>query len=331
MNNNYGISVRDAEHICLKLMEERFASHSEEAYRKAKERFEEFAFNYLKALTERTPKAIENLSDPGIQSAILEAEEGFAKTGDTNLGQILVEMLVKRTSETRRDVRQLALNEAIATAQKLATKHINALSLIFFLRRVQVQSPTFRDFLQHAKLLLEPLCESFADFSESDAQYLEATGCAVRTIGSIGWPEAMKEKYPGYFHKGVIRDETPAVAQILESATMRADALFQPSLHDPNMIRVNAVTKDQARELAESAGLDREALANLMSSYPLPHEQIIETLTTAIPALNPVLERWSVVGFESLEISLTGIAIGHANFKKSAGDRFNAEIDVWIN
>jgi hypothetical protein len=141
----------------------------------------------------------------------------------------------------------------------------------------------------------------------------------------------MKEKYPGYFHKGVIKDETPAVAQILDSVTRRADVLFQPSLHDPDMIRVNAVTKDQAHELAESAGLDREALANLMFSNPLSHEQIIKTLTEVIPALNPVLERWPTVGFESLEISLTGIAIGHANFKKFAGDRFNAEIDVWIN
>jgi hypothetical protein len=312
-------------------MEERFASHSEEAYRTAKERFEEFAFNYLKALTERTPQAIENLSDPGIQSAILEAEEGYAKTGDTNLGQILVEMLVKRTSETRRDVRQLALNEAIATAQKLATKHIDALSLLFFLRRVQVNLPTFQIFLQRIKALVEPVCESFADFSESDAQYLEATGCVVRTLGSVSWPEAMKQKYPGYFHKGMLREETPAIDQILESATLRADALFQPSLHDPNMIRVNAITKDQARDLAELAGLEREALVNLMSSYPLPNEEIIETLATAIPALSPVLERWSTVGVEALDISLTGIAIGHANFKKSVGGLFDAEIDVWIN
>ncbi|MER5504016.1 LPO_1073/Vpar_1526 family protein [Streptomyces sp. NPDC002766] len=330
VNNNYGISVQDAEHICLKLIEEKFASHSVEAYRVAKERFEEFAFNYLKTLTERSPQAIENLSDPGIQSAILEAEEGFAKTGDENLGQILVEMLVKRTSETRRDVRQLALNEAIATAQKLATKHIDALSLLFFLRRVQVNSPTLSDFLQHTKALLEPACESFAQFSESDAQYLEATGCVVRTIGSISWPDAMKDKYPGYFHKGVSKDETPAVDQILQDATKGYD-VFRPSWHDPDMIRVDAVTQDQARELAGSAGLDREALASLMTSYPLPAAQITEMFTAAIPALGPVLERWPTVGFESLEISLTGIAIGHANFKKSVGNVFNAEIDIWIN
>ncbi|WP_146166872.1 LPO_1073/Vpar_1526 family protein [Streptosporangium nondiastaticum] len=330
MNNNYGLSVKDAECICLKLMEERFVSHSEEAYRIAKGRFEEFVFNYLKTLTERAPHAIGNLSDPGIQSAILEAEEGFAKTGDIDLGQILVEMLVKRTSETRRDVRQLALNEAIAAAQKLATKHIDALSLLFFVRRVQVNSSSLQDFIERATGLLAPLCESFAHFSVSDAQYLEATGCAVR-VGTISWAAAMRERYPGFFYRGVIREETPAVAQILDRATAREDLLFQPSWHDPNVIRVNAVTKDQARELAESSGLDREDLANLMSSYPLSDEQIAEMFTAVTPALGSVLELWSTVGFDSLEVSLTGIAVGHANFKKTVGDLFNAEIDVWIN
>lgn len=330
MNNNYGISVADAEHICLRLIEEKFATHSQEAYAIAKGRFEEFAFNYLKSLMERNPLAVENLSDPGIQSAILAAEEGYAKSGDTDLGEILVEMLVQRTSETRRDVRQLALNEAIDAAQKLAPKHLDALSVLFFLRRVQTTPLDIPEFFRDMKDLIEPLAGSFASFTESDAQYLEATGCAVQTMGSVSWPLAMREKYPGYFHKGMLREETPAVVEILEKASS-PDDLFVPSLHDPEMIRVNAITKDQARALALASGLDRESLVNLMSSYPLPDEAIFDLLVREVPSLSRVIEKWSIVGLETLNVSLTGIAIGHANFKRVAGDLFSAEIDAWIN
>jgi hypothetical protein len=330
VNNNYGISVQDAEHICLRLIEEKFASHSQEAYQTAKGRFEEFAFNYLKALTEKSPQAIENLSDPGIQSSILAAEEGFAKSGDTNLGEILVEMLVKRTSEASRDVRQLALDEAISAAQKLAPKHLDALSVLFLFRRVHIGTSTLPQFFQSMRALIDPVAASFASFSESDAQYLEATGCAVRTMGSASWPFGMKDKYPGYFHKGMIQEETPVVAEILENAS-NPNGLFVPSLHDANMIRVNAVTKDEARELAVSSGLEPESLANLMTSYPLADQEITDILAREIPALSPIMERWSAVGFDSLDTSLTGIAIGHANFKRIAGSAFDAEINIWIN
>ncbi|MCF3137051.1 LPO_1073/Vpar_1526 family protein [Streptomyces olivochromogenes] len=330
VNNNYGISVKDAEHICIRLMEERFASYSQQAFQTAKARVEEFTYNYLKALTEKSPQAIENLGDPGVLAAVLEAEEGYAKTGDVNLGEILVEMLVKRTSETSRDTRQLALNEAIGAVQKLTDKHLDALSLIFFLTHVEANAPNLQTFLTVLNSVLEGVSGSFETLTPSDIQYLEATGCAVRVpLSSHSWPGILKKKYPGYFHKGIIENETPAVADI-KGRVSDWGRLFVSSLHDPNMIRVNAVTETQARDLAESAGLERDALVNLMTSYPLSDQEIREVVTTAVPALRVVFDRWSEVDCDAFAPSLTGVAIAHANFKKTAGAVFDAEIDVWI-
>ncbi|MEU3410507.1 LPO_1073/Vpar_1526 family protein [Streptomyces sp. NPDC006658] len=326
---NYGISVKDAEHICLRLMKEHLERYSQEAFNIAKERVDEFALNYLNTLNEQAPQAIENLKDPGVQSAVLDAEAGFAKSGDVGLGEILVQMLVERTKEKERTIKQLALNEAISAAQRLTSKHLAAVSLLFFLKRTQMQPPSLESFREGLAALLSPMCEDFGSFTLSDGRYLEATGCAVRSLGEATWPFVCRERYPGIFYKGFVWGETPSAEQISSDANTPV-LLFVPA--EEGRVKVNAITEEDAINLARVAGLpDEKSLVPLMKQNPMSDEEIDHFLSDVVPGLSTVFAAWQSAGLHELDPSLTGISIAHANFKRKAQQAFQAEIDVWIN
>ncbi|WP_371598824.1 LPO_1073/Vpar_1526 family protein [Streptomyces sp. NBC_00564] len=329
---NYGISVQDAEHICLKLMKEYLERYSQEAFEVAGKRVEEFAVNFLTELNKQAPEAISNLKDPGVQSAVLDAEVGFAKSGDEQLGEVLVEMLVARTLETERNVKQLALNEGIAVAQRLTSKHLAALSLLFFFKNVQVNPPTAEDFKERVKALLPPMCADFRSFTESDSQYLVATGCAVRSIGTISWQSIMKQRYPGLYHRGFRPEETPSMDEILNGLENPGAAAILFESAEDGFFKVNAISEEGARVIGSTVGLTENApLLELMKHNPIPDVEITDSVKRDIPELLDFLEAWSTLGFDGLDVSLTGIAVAYANFKRLTKEAFNAKIDVWIS
>ncbi|WP_406372802.1 hypothetical protein OG788_21500 [Streptomyces sp. NBC_00647] len=329
---NYGISVQDAEHICLKLMQENLARYSQEAFDVARERVEEFAVNYLTELNKQAPESISNLKDPGVQSAVLDAESGFAKSGDEDLGEVLVEMLVTRTLGTDRNVLQLALNEGISVAQKLTSKHLAALSLVFFFKNLQANPTDTESLMGQIRSLIQPVCADFENFTDSDSRYLVATGCAVQSIATVSWQEVMKQRYPGIYHRGFRPAETPSMEKILKEIEDPNAAASLFVMADEEFYKVNAITKESAKTLGETAGLtDTSSLIELMTHNPIPEAEISDALKREIPEFSSFLDAWQTLGFDSFDLSLTGIVVAHANMRRLAKDAFGARIGVWIN
>jgi hypothetical protein len=337
-NVHYGISVKDAEYLCNRIFEEKFSYYSAAAFDTAKGRVQEFVLNYLAALNDKDPNVIENVADPGVQSALLEAESGFAKSGDENLGEILVSMLVERTKELERSPRQLAYNEALSVAQKLTSRHLNALSLLFFVRNVGFAAlkPGWSDFATIFRAITEPISRDFVA-SASDIQYLIATSCCVweggGLSGGVSWGSAMHQRYPGLFNKGL--EKTPEVAKFLDRDGYQ---LIVPkhrlpgSNEDSGLYQVNFAAEPPLREFALREGISEEEVSELvalMNSTPMNVDEIQQLLLKEFPYLGPVVEVWQSTGLEGCIPSVIGIAIAHSNFKRLV-PAFNVDIGIWI-
>ncbi|MCZ4123483.1 LPO_1073/Vpar_1526 family protein [Streptomyces sp. H39-S7] len=334
---NFGVSVQDVEYIFLKLFEDKFSSYSTEAFSKAKERVEEFTINFLKELNEESPESIENIKDPGVQSAVLEAESGFAKTGDENLGEILVSMLVQRTKQTERNSKQLAYNEAISVAQKLAPRHLDALTLLFFLRNVGFNQwdvdPNY--LYQRIDAFTNPIISNLP-VTKSDVQYLVATSCATTsTLDEVTWPYAMKKRYPGVFTKGVSLDSHPELEKYME--TGRSGLLIIPyndqQIPDHGKFQVNAVNEEMLTKKRETYGLSDAEFSELhaaMQVSPMDDDEVVALLKQRIPSAALVHEFWSETGLSHCQPTIIGTAIAHSNYRRIL-PAFDASIDVWIN
>ncbi|MGI6619122.1 MAG: LPO_1073/Vpar_1526 family protein [Bacillota bacterium] len=91
-----GITYSEARQIAQDVFEADFYRLSEQAMKEAKARASAFAEQFLSELQKRAPYALSSMLDPDMQFAFHTSQKEYARTGDKDLGQLLVDILVDR-------------------------------------------------------------------------------------------------------------------------------------------------------------------------------------------------------------------------------------------
>ncbi|MYX98040.1 hypothetical protein GT045_25315 [Streptomyces sp. SID486] len=319
------MGVEDVEYISTKMAMEVFSAHSRDAFQLMAERVETFARTYVDQILLESPEAIENIKDPGVQAAILDAESAYAKSGDDDLGALLVDILTKRTSIMDRNVAQLALSESIHVAQKLTAQQYSSMSLIFLLRHVKFGAPSLKVLHQRLRENLDPVAAE-ATITGADAQHLIATGCAILLPISQSIPEAISGTYPGFFCMG-LESDNPAVRDLPAS-------YFQTCIRDPNKVQVGCVDEQALSVLTEQNGASAseiETLKGLLKANPMSHDDLIKELIAVAPNMQSVEEKWSKTLFPQLSLTSVGLVLAHSNLLRLTEGRFDAPLEVFLS
>ncbi|MFE6228753.1 LPO_1073/Vpar_1526 family protein [Streptomyces sp. NPDC057854] len=322
----FGIDYKDAKQIALDVFNENFAKLTQGAYRTANDRAEEFTENYLTELQERGGDSLSNIEDPGIQSDILEAQSGYAKTGDIELGQILVDLLVDRTSKRPRTLTSLALSASISTAQKLTSAHFAALTAIFVLRQVRVGGATSPPVLYNRLSgYLTPLAPEIQKLTGTDVQYLAGLGCITMSIGAITPAEIFRRTYPGLFTKGFKIDQFPQLGDL------EGTGVLTRCIRDPENLQIDAVdTETLERKLEEIGRVDRlEELKGVANTAALSDSEILDEFTQGNPSLRNLLDVYQSRELANCTNTAIGTTIAHANLRQVTSGKFEAGLEIW--
>ncbi len=129
-----GISYSDAKLIAEDVFNANFYKLAGVAQETARKRADELLNNFLKGVSQQRPEALEGMSDPDLQFAVFTAQREYARSGDKELGDVLVDILIDRAGQSERSLLQIVLNESLTIAPKLTAEQFDVLSLIFLLR-----------------------------------------------------------------------------------------------------------------------------------------------------------------------------------------------------
>ncbi|MCD2465079.1 hypothetical protein MBT42_16085 [Streptomyces sp. MBT42] len=323
----FGIGYDDAKQIALDVFKENFSKLSQGAYETARVRAEEFTENYLTELQERGGEAAANIQDPGIQSDILEAQSGYAKTGDRELGQILVDLLVDRTSTKERTITNLALSASISTAQKLTASHFSALTAIFVLRQLRIGGATSPPML-YARLsdYLSPLASDMQALTWTDVQYLAGLGCLTISMGAIDPAETLQKTYPGLFTMGFNLEQHPQVADL------QATGIIRRCIRDNEKFQFDAADNESLREKLREVGQeDRlEQLQAVANSAPMSSSDILDEFTQRHPKIKMLLTAYEARQLANCTNTAIGTTIGHAYLRQVTAGMFDTDLEVWM-
>lgn len=325
---NFGMGYDDVLAVVSNYVDSKLSTLSQVAFEEARDRVEELTVNYLKQIQDGHPEALENTKDPGVQSALLDAQSAYAKMGDRDLGQVLVEMLVKRTETTDRNVQQLALAEAIVATGKLSYRHVQLVTALFLTLAVTFGSPVNpADLYVRLRKNLSPFLVGLKA-SDADIQYLADTGATrIEILSSRKIPFVFRETYPGLYCKGLDREMFPAVKKYENGP------LIIPCLRDNKLLQVNASSARQLEELLPQFGLerDKDELLNLLNGNPMPDDEIERELVDSVPGMVEFIQLWEGSVLQNSVPSIVGMAIAHANLKKTLGSDFTADLNIWIS
>jgi hypothetical protein len=325
---NQGLSVLDVKALALDVFRDNFIELKGAAQDVARQRAEEITEIFLARLMKENASGLRQAESPDFQYAVYTVQQEYARCGDSELGDLLVDLLVDRTKEGSRSVLQIVLNESLAVAPKLTADQMAALSVIFLFKYTinhsVVDLPTLGNYLDRYIL---PLQSHLTD-KHSTFQHLEYCGCGTVGMMSVVFADVFRQTYGGSFSKGF---DVKRLSEMEFSAPV-PDDLVTDCLTDPSKRQLSAINEKVLRSGCEQLGVsddDTQRLVQLFNESLMDHAETKATLIQLRPYMQRVFDVWQTTSMNQFTLTSVGIAIGHANIKKSTGEFTN--LSIWIN
>jgi len=323
-----GLTYQDVRQVALDVFRYNFYQLAGVARDIAQDRAEQITDKFLKELESRNPEGLAAATDPDFLYSLFTAQREYARAGDDELGDILVDLLVDRTKEQSRTLIRIVLNESLRVASQLTSDQIALLSLIFTLR--YTKSNRIRNIKSLSKYLKTRIAPFIKGLPATYValQHLEFTGCCSISIASLSLENLMADKYPGLFSKGIPREELADI-QIEQPIVNK---LLVPCLRDHAKLQISCIDEDVLRNQATKLGVSDDTLEKLVKldkNHRLKGDDLWKELDAIEPQLPALRKKWESLRFGHVSLTSVGIAIGHANVRRVTGE--SSPLSIWIN
>lgn len=325
---NVGVTSSEARAIALDVARATFYELTGAAKDTASIRVEEITDQVIKKLEKDFPAGLQKAKDPDFQYALFTVQKEYARNGDKDLGDLLVDLLVDRSKQDQRDILQIVLNESLSTAPKLTDTHLAALAVIFLFKYTQNYGvgnhQIFGEYLdKHLLPFVSKLSKNQAGY-----QHLEFSGCGSIGFGGNSLEDILGTSYQGQFLKGFDQSEiaTRAIGVGLDSR------FFNLCLNDLTKLQVKANSKEILERRLDAEGVSPEDRAKILELFDLgkmSESEIKEKLIAIRPYMTEVFDTWNNSPMQTFTLTSVGMAIGHANIKRLIGEF--ASLSIWIN
>lgn len=323
-----GLTYAEVRDIALDVYRANFYELAGVAKETAKVRAEEITEGFLSKLHKEYPAGFEKANDPDFQYALFTVQKEYARNGDKDLGDLLVDLLVDRSKHEQRDILQIVLNESLSTAPKLTENQLAVVAVIFLFKYTQDLSignhQMFAEFLdRYVAPFASKVVKNMACY-----QHIEFTGCGAIGLGANSLESILGTTYQGQFLKGFDAKEVGD-----RGVSVGVDPrFFVPCLNDQSKMQVRANSKeilDKNLETHAIASEDRSKINELFDVGKMNEMEIKDKCVEIRPYMAGLFETWSESAMKNFTLTSVGIAIGHANIKRLVGEFAN--LSIWIN
>lgn len=323
-----GLSYSEVRDVALDVFRANFYQLTAPAMETARARAQEITEDFLKKLQLENPSGFGKGQDPDFQHALFTVQKEYARNGDKDLGELLVDLLVDRSKQDQRDILQIVLNESLSTAPKLTDSQLAALAVMFMFRYTETKSINSHKMLEgHFERYFLPFSSKLVKNS-SCYQHLAFTGCGGAQAGQILIEEILIQHYAGLFSKGFELAE-------LESKNISLE-LHEPylmeCLNDDSKFQITANNLGVLEDMFinhNTSPTDREHLKALFKQGQMNHAEIREKCISFSPYMESVFDAWTNSAMKSFTLTSVGMAIGHANIKRLSSEF--TDLSIWIN
>lgn len=323
-----GMTYPEVRQVALDVFKANFYELAGKAKGIASERGEQITEKFLQKLQKENPKGFEKSQDPDFQHALFTVQKEYARNGDADLGDLLVDLLVDRSKQEQRDILQIVLNESLNVAPKLTKDQLAVLSIVFLFKYTQNHAIGNHDMLgEYFNKHVQPFATSISK-NQACYQHLEFSGCGSISMGSHSLQKILGTTYQGLFLKGFESEEI----QKKEISVGHDQRFFIPCLNESKKIQVNAKSLEILTKRMNEQSIpedDKPKIVDLFNLNKMNDHEIKEKCVEIRPYMEDVFDVWSDSSMKNFTLTSVGIAIGHANIKRLVGEFAN--LSIWIN
>jgi hypothetical protein len=298
----------------------------------ADERMADLEHRIMERFSTQEATSVETLKQPDFQYVLTRAHHSYARSGDSQVADTLVDLIGHRASQTERNRLSLTLNDAIDKAPLLTKNEFAELSLIYMLghtRRMDIIN--FERFVEWIKTFIMPFVSDVAEHGAS-FQYMEAQSCGQTSVMQTQFRDLFVKNYGGVLSKGFDRAQYIAHVAPELHYTFEKTEIVIPCLHDGSRWQLNAIDRKTFLEHAAEVIPDeatRNNLWNMFENTVFNEDELVEKVSEQEPQFCRLRTLWNSTPLNSFRLTAVGIAIGHANARRVA--KIDADLAIWIH
>lgn len=212
-NFNCGISAETAMEICKCVVKAELAVYTQNAEVEAQKRLSEISEKTIDRITSLKEDLLQRFNEPAIQIALNETFKSYMASGDEELGDNLIDLLIERLNTEERTTDQALIDEARSIVPKLSSETVAFLTILVFSRLIFPYNRTQYDALI---VKLAPFAGKLKDITSLDIAYLKQVGCGTG-ISAFSTTESLESSllssYDLFFRKNISLDTFNGITQ----------------------------------------------------------------------------------------------------------------------
>jgi hypothetical protein len=330
-----GITASDALEIADGVFWKNFLTMSGAAEDVLRVRVERIIHDFVQKLQAENPAGLSSMNDPDMLRTLYAAEEGYACSGEDDLEEALLDLLLDRAGQTERDLKTLVLNQAVSTLPKLSKQQRAILAVLFFTDNPSYAGPfNLESFYGYVADCLVPFVELLPEKS-SEIGYMAYTGVGSIAAGSITLEDMFYRSEYGFFTNGFTREGTDAAHRLPNPIAepgwvpFLADSdIFIPCVRNSEKLQINARSLSGVQELAHAKNIP--TLVTHQDTGRMQEPEIKADLITRFPAMEKLFDKWDSLGLCRFDLTTVGIAIGHACQRKVVGSAASTPLEAFL-
>ncbi|WP_374107834.1 LPO_1073/Vpar_1526 family protein [Microbacterium sp. Au-Mic1] len=324
----HGLTIDEARVVALDVFRSNAIELAGVAQALAVARAERLTDEFLAKLEREIPARVGQLADPDVQSVVFQAQKEIARSGEEDLRTALVDLLAARVGEEERNLRALALNEAIASAPKLTEEQRRAVAWVFYLkysRALDVGTPDafYSRLTRESSALGVDVPKGQADY-----QHIEYVGAGSLSIATTSFGKGIMSGVEGLFTNGFA--ETDIDPALLEE--LRTHNFVTPALRDANRLQLALLGDEDLENRGAELGLAARLpeLRNVVSLGRMSESDVSDEVVAKVPGIAALRDAWddNQTGLQSMKLTSVGLALGHAYWTRLTGA--DAPLSIWL-
>jgi len=327
INNTYnGITYSDARDIAIDVFKNNFLVLKDEAAAVASERAYQITEKFLKRLESEAPHALSEFATPGMQDTFFHAQKDFALSGDDEIAEMLVQILIERAQTPIKNRMRLVLDESMKIASKLTADQMDLLTLTHLMHRsIEANVGTFENLIKRISRNLS-ICENLSEiYINEDLQFLEYLRLGKFLSGKYFDPcRTWLTSYGPYLNKGFTHEE-------LHVPEIPNGDLFIICFHDTTKVQFRFETKEALITFLRSENLTEERINHISSFFNhnlFQQEEFNQLLNDKIGNYSKMITIHNNTEWNSFDLSSVGIAIALSNYYRRFGNK--VDMSIWI-
>ena len=294
-------------------------------------RMKDFEDRILRRFVDESISRAEAFKEPDFQYVVWKAQQAYARSGDEDTLDMLVNLIARRSIETDRNRLMPSLNSAVEKSTTLTHNEFAALSLVYYISHTtNLSIKTFCQMIDDLQHVAAPLITDISE-EKTSYTYLQSLGCVSISFGFHKLHGAMVAKYPDVLTRGFELKQLHDLLNPEEQDLANRSDLLIPHASQSGRMRISISHKVQFMRSAEEQGISgniSSKMWELFNECMLTEDEIRENIRPKFPQIDDLFRVWSTTPLQQLDLTSVGMAIAHANLVRLVN--VNADLSLWI-